>query len=151
MGVSGSGKSTFCKENLEPSDIYLSSDFYRGVLGKDESDQSVSAAVFQTLELMTLYFLSQNKRVIVDATLTHKKSRKPFIDIARRLDKMVVCYFLDVPIEICKERNTKRSRVVPESVIGRQFANLTVPGPNEVDFLYVVNELGDVVSKNCLC
>lgn len=151
VGISGSGKSLFCKNKLlKPDDIYLSSDFCRSVLGKDESDQSVSHIVFPFLENAVRYFLKQDKNVIVDATFLTKKFRKNFIDIAKSLNKKVTTYYFDVPIEICKERNAKRDRKVPESVINRQFSKIVIPYLNEVDFLNVVNENGELMAAGVL-
>jgi predicted kinase len=148
VGTSGSGKSFFCKNKLlKPDSIYLSSDFCRSVLGKDESDQSVSHAVFPFLETSALYFLKQGKDVIVDATFLTKKFRKNFIDIARNSNTKIAAYYFDVPIEVCKERNAKRERKVPESVINRQFSRIVCPYLDEVDFLNVVNQDGEVMTE----
>ena len=148
VGISGSGKSTFCEKFIKenPEVIYLSSDFVRGVLGKDESDQSVSAETFRFLETAVHYFLKQNKTVLVDATFTHKRSRENIIKIARFLGKKIVCYYFDVPLNVCMERNKGRKREVPNHVILRQFENLTLPIRAEVDFVYYVNGIGEVES-----
>lgn len=140
-GPSGSGKSSFCK-HFRHYDIYLSSDLYRDVIGESESDQTVSAIVFDVLEWNVRYFLKQNDWVLLDATNLDKRSRGRFVKAARYLGKKVCVYYFDVPIEVCKERNGKRERVVPVSVIEKQFIKLEKPTKDEVDYLYVVDRDG---------
>ena len=48
VGVSGSGKSTFAARHFRPTEV-LSSDVFRGLVGDDENDQSVTAAAFEAL------------------------------------------------------------------------------------------------------
>lgn len=143
VGVSGSGKTTFIKKRQESENfIYLSSDFCRGVLGKSESDQSVSKDVFNWLKISTHYFLKQGYTIFVDATFYKKESRKDFISIARKLNKRIVCYYFDIPLDICKERNLKRERFVPDHVIEKQYNNLQIPQNDEVDVLFIVDKEG---------
>jgi predicted kinase len=74
-GIPGSGKSTLAWALSSNNVILLSSDSLRAIIGKDESDQAVSAQVFGTMEAMTEYFLRQGKDVAIDATNYNRKSR----------------------------------------------------------------------------
>ena len=46
VGPSGSGKSTFARRHFRPSEI-VSSDYYRGVVCDDESNQAASRDAFE--------------------------------------------------------------------------------------------------------
>ena len=48
IGASGSGKSTFAHRHFLPTQI-LSSDFFRGLVSDDETDQSATNDAFETL------------------------------------------------------------------------------------------------------
>jgi predicted kinase len=136
VGTSGSGKSY---KGLEIRDvyegIYLSSDRLRAIHGKDEGDQSVSAQAFATLRTMVDYFLSFDDKapVIVDATNLNRKSRKDFIELAKKHGAPVTAVCMLTPLTVAKERNKKRDRVVPEHVIDNQFSKLVWPTLDEVD------------------
>jgi protein phosphatase len=51
MGASGSGKSTFARRRFRPTEI-LSSDFCRGLVSDDESNQAATADAFEVLRLI---------------------------------------------------------------------------------------------------
>jgi predicted kinase len=46
-------------------------------------------------------------------------------------DCAVEALFFDVPLEVCKERNRGRSRVVPEDAMERMAAKLVPPATDE--------------------
>ena len=48
VGVSGSGKSTFARRHFAPTEV-LSSDFCRGLVADDETDQTATADAFDVL------------------------------------------------------------------------------------------------------
>jgi predicted kinase len=43
----------------------------------------------------------------------------------------VEAVFFDVPVEVCRERNRRRGRVVPEEVLDRMAAKLVPPSTGE--------------------
>jgi protein phosphatase len=132
IGVSGCGKTTFCKEYSEKMGlVYLSSDGLRGIIGKDESDQTVSGKVFDTLRTMVSYLLSNDYSVLLDATNYNKKNRRDFLNIAKTLGKPTIGLRFNVPIELAKQRNASRDRKVPEYVIDNQFSRLEEPTQEE--------------------
>ena len=50
VGPSGSGKSTFARKHFRSTEV-LSSDFFRGMLADDETDQAASPDAFEVLHL----------------------------------------------------------------------------------------------------
>ena len=143
-GICGSGKTQLSQYLVDhkglTSIIRISSDELRAVIGKGEGDQGASKKVFQVMRYMTTYFLKDGYTVIIDALNYRPKNRKDFINIARELNVEVMAYCLDIPFEVCMERNKNRERVVPESVLLRQRDNLEWPTESEVDSIMWVRE-----------
>lgn len=129
VGIPGSGKSSFVEpfKQRHGAAVVLSSDEVRGILGKDESDQSVSRQTFQFLECAAELLLRQGRNVVIDATNTTAKARKPFVDLGVKYGARIECIVVNTSIENCKKRNAERKRQVPESVIDRMAAQLQVP------------------------
>ena len=48
IGASGSGKSSFARRHFRPTEV-LSSDWFRGLAGDDENDQTVTPDAFDIL------------------------------------------------------------------------------------------------------
>jgi protein phosphatase len=133
-GPSGSGKSFRSKElEREKNYVRLSSDENRARLGTGEEDQSVSRQAFELMEKELRENLSQGKSVILDATFTHRKARKPFISIAREFGAKIIAICLTTSSNLCKSRNSGRERTVPEWVIDKQFGQLAFPDLSEVN------------------
>ena len=63
----------------------------------------------------------------IDATNLTPRERRPYIKIAQMHDCDVEALFFDRPIALCKQRNRKRLRVVPEDVLDRMAARLRPP------------------------
>ncbi|MET9487928.1 polynucleotide kinase-phosphatase [Nocardia sp. NPDC006630] len=107
IGSTGSGKSTFAHKHF-PSTAVLSSDAYRGIVSDDESDQSATADAFALLHHVAGVRLRRGLRTVVDATNVQPKARQQLIELARAHDVLPVAIVLDVPDQICVERNAGR-------------------------------------------
>ena len=107
VGPSGSGKSTFARKHFKPTEI-LSSDFFRGMVADDDTDQTVSAAAFELLHLACAKRLQLGKLTVIDATNVQMEARKPLIELARRYHVLPVAIAFDVPEDLCLERNRSR-------------------------------------------
>ena len=125
VGLPGSGKSTY----LERLGVKaLSSDAVRALLADDETDQSIHREVFATLRYLLRRRLALARPVTyLDATHLTLRDRRPYIKMGRLYDCSVEAIFFDVPLEVCRERNRGRQRVVPEGVLERMAARLTPP------------------------
>ena len=125
VGLPGSGKSTYLAQLGVNA---ISSDAIRLQLADDETDQTIHARVFATLRYLLRQRLQIGRPVsYVDATNLTAKDRRPYIRIAREHGCEIEALFFDVPLEVCKERNAKRGRVVPDSAMDAMAAKLRRP------------------------
>jgi len=129
VGLPGSGKSTYLKRIGVDG---LSSDTIRKWLVDDETDQTVHARVFETLRYLLRQRLMLGRPVTyVDATNLTPSDRAPYLGIGRAYGCEVEALFFDVPLEVCRQRNAGRHRVVPEEALERMAARLVPPTPDE--------------------
>ncbi|WP_250445128.1 polynucleotide kinase-phosphatase [Actinotalea sp. C106] len=120
VGVSGSGKSTFAARHFDRFET-LSSDFCRGLVSNDENSQEATAAAFDVLHHIAGKRLDAGLLTVVDATNVQQAARKSLVDLARAHDVLPVAVVLDVPEQVCLERNTSRAdRDLPAHVVRRQ-------------------------------
>src|SRR5690242_18184997 len=124
IGTSGSGKSTFTRRHFKPTEV-VSSDFCRGLVADDENDQSASADAFDVLHYIVGKRLAAGRLTVVDATNVQPEARKQLIALAREHHVLPIAIVLDVPAEVCAERNrTRPDRQLPKHVIPRQQREL---------------------------
>lgn len=93
--------------------------------------------------------------MVFDATFADPRVREACIKIAREHGaNRIYGIKIDVPIEIAKDRNSKRERVAPEHVLDRMHKNLSSSPPeiNEgFDSIFMLNEYHQLLkaeSKN---
>ena len=131
VGLPGSGKSTYLGQ-VAPLGGGLSSDAVRRLLADDETDQTIHVRVFQTLRYLLEQRLAIGRPVTyIDATNLTPEERRPYLEIGRAWDCEVEAVFLEVPLEVCLDRNAGRARRVPEDVM-RKMADKLVP-PSEAE------------------
>ncbi|MFF8909347.1 polynucleotide kinase-phosphatase [Streptomyces olivaceoviridis] len=125
VGASGSGKSTFARRHFKPTEV-ISSDFCRGLVADDENDQSASRDAFDVLHYIAGKRLAAGRRTVVDATSVQQDGRRQLIDLAKRYDVLPIAIVLDVPEEVCAERNAARAdrADMPRRVIQRHIREL---------------------------
>ncbi|NED86235.1 AAA family ATPase, partial [Streptomyces sp. SID11233] len=125
VGATGSGKSTFARRHFKPTEV-LSSDFCRGLVADDENDQGASGDAFDVLHYIAGKRLAAGRLTVVDATSVQRESRKQLVDLARKYDVLPVAIVLDVPEDVCAERNAKREdrAGIPRRVIQRHQREL---------------------------
>lgn len=124
VGTSGSGKSTFARKHFRGTEI-LSSDYCRGLVSDDENDQAASKDAFEVLNFIAAKRLAAGRLTVIDATNTQAEARKPLIDLARRFHCLPVALVLDIPEQVCHERNRDRpDRAFGPHVVRNQRSQL---------------------------
>lgn len=125
VGLPGSGKSTWLEQRGITA---ISSDWIRRVLADDPADQTIHARVFLTMRYLLRHRLAIGRPVsYMDATHLTREERRPYIQIARWYGCDTEALYFDVPLEVCRERNLRRNRVVPEDALERMAAKLVPP------------------------
>ena len=124
IGTSGSGKSTFARQNFLKTEV-ISSDYCRGLVADDENDQAATNDAFEVLHFIASKRLAAGRLTVIDATNTQPEARKPLIELARKYHCLPVALVLDIPEQICHERNRMRAdRDFGEHVIRNQRTQL---------------------------
>jgi protein phosphatase len=107
IGASGSGKSSFAKKHFSPSEI-LSSDFFRGLVSNDETSLEATQDAFGALHHVLRIRLKRGLLTVIDATNVQREARQPLLDIAKEFHVFPVAIVLNMPDELCYERNKSR-------------------------------------------
>jgi protein phosphatase len=124
VGVSGSGKSTFANKYFKSTEI-LSSDYFRALISDDESNQQVSSQAFDALYYVANKRLELGLLTVIDATNVQKEDRASVLRLAKEQNCHAVAIVLDMPEELCQERNALRpDRNFGDYVIKRQERQL---------------------------
>ncbi|MFD3454467.1 polynucleotide kinase-phosphatase [Streptomyces sp. NPDC058691] len=125
IGTTGSGKSTFARRHFKPTEV-ISSDFCRGLVSDDENDQSASGDAFDVLHYIAGKRLAAGRLTVVDATSVQQESRRQLVRLAREYDVLPIAIVLDVPEQVCIERNAARPdrAHLPRHVVQRQHREL---------------------------
>lgn len=137
-GIPGSGKTTFCRERLFPSHLYISLDQLR--------TRSAETELFA-------FALGRNKNCVVDNTNVSAAERSRYIPQAKAAGARVVCFFFEPDVDACVSRNAKRSgrARVPDPAIRQRASEWQRPSLAEgFDELHVVRiEDGEFKVEEC--
>lgn len=150
IGATSSGKSTFAAKHFKPTEV-LSSDYFRGLISDDESDQSCTTEAFDALYYVARKRLDAMKLTVIDATNVQEAARKQVIALAKEENCHSVAIVFHTPEAVCKERNAARpDRMLPERVVQRHCAelrrSLRTLKREGFRFIYVLNSVEEIES-----
>src|SRR5207237_3867509 len=102
-----------------------SSDACRGMVGDDPTDQAVTIEAFEVLHFIAAQRLALGRLTVIDATNVQPEARAPLVALARKYHCLPVAVVLDVPEDVCRERNRGRGdRPFGPHVVRNQRAQL---------------------------
>ena len=121
VGLPGCGKSTWAKNTGLP--VFASDEL------RKELPDADNYKIFQTLHKRMKEALMEGQSIIFDATNLSRKHRRQFIDEVSGVECEKICKFFIMPVEVCKERNSKRygTARVPEEVYDKMLKSFNVP------------------------
>ena len=124
VGASGSGKTSFARKHFGPFET-ISSDYCRGLVADDENDQAATKDAFEVLNFIVGKRLAAGRLTVVDATNVQPDARRQLVELARSHDVLPVAIVLDVPENVCVQRNSARpDRSFGAQVVRRQREQL---------------------------
>lgn len=152
IGPSGAGKSTFARKHFKRTEV-ISSDFCRGLVADDESDQSATEAAFEVLRAIAGKRLGAGRLTVIDATSVQPHARKPLLGLAREHHVQAIAIAFHFPEDLCIARSQCRmGRPVPSEIVRNQVrdleASLSELGSEGFEVVYTLNtqEIVDTVS-----
>ncbi|MBC7925175.1 MAG: AAA family ATPase [Bryobacteraceae bacterium] len=144
-GLPGSGKSTWARKQ---GVAVVSTDDVRFLLSDDVSNQLIHGAVFATVRYLVRKRLELRRPVTyVDATNSTTGERRTYIKLAQLYDAAAEAVFFDTPVEICKERNRGRERMVPEWAIEAMAARISRPSLEEGFSVVTIYSAGGIPER----
>ncbi|HEY9707189.1 MAG TPA: polynucleotide kinase-phosphatase, partial [Oculatellaceae cyanobacterium] len=88
-------------------------------------DQSATKDAFEVLHYIAAKRLAAGKLTVIDATNVQPEDRKPIVQLAREYHCLTVAIALNLPEQLCHDRNSSRSdRTFGTHVVRRQSQNL---------------------------
>ena len=123
IGVTGSGKTTFCLRHFNPIEV-LGSDHFRELVADDENSMEASQDAFDVIHIVAGKRLSRRLFTVIDATSIKDFARRGILDIAAECDAPSAAIILNVPEDVCIERTLHRSdRPFGANVVKEHFAD----------------------------
>ncbi|NET33960.1 MAG: polynucleotide kinase-phosphatase [Cyanothece sp. SIO1E1] len=107
IGASGAGKSTFARRHFKATEV-ISSDFCRGLVSDDETDQAATKDAFEVLHFIAAKRLAAGKLTVIDATNVRAEDRKHLLQLAREYHCLPVAIVFNLPEQLCHQRNQQR-------------------------------------------
>lgn len=129
VGVPGSGKSTLAQRLIDKGFAVLNADSIREELWGDAADQRDPDQVFDLFFKRMDEMLDAEKSIVVDNVNTNPIHREELISRARRKGYTdIQLWVLDVPLQVCLQRNRGRGRNVPDDIVSKMHDTLNGPG-----------------------
>lgn len=129
IGVPGSGKSTLARKVAEKGFMIMNADSIREELYGDANQQGDPQEVFNLFFERLDQAMVDGKDIIIDNTNINNKQRKPILERAVKHGYAdVQLWLMDVPLDVCLDRNRTRDRVVQEDIVANMFMELNRNG-----------------------
>jgi predicted kinase len=98
VGLQGAGKSSWVAANLAGTHVVVSKDHWPNARHREARQRRVVAGL-----------LAEGASVVVDNTSPSPAERAPLVELAAAAGVPVRAVWLDVPLEVCRQRNEART------------------------------------------
>lgn len=139
VGAPGSGKTFWCSKHCPKNHIIISLDDIREHLFGHQFFEPAEGFILSIGKYMVDILSKQNKNIIVDATNVTPYMRRTWTTIVHNnnIKYSIKIVYLNTNIDICKKRNKKRVKRVPEHIIDRFFNSLIAPTLSECNEIII--------------
>lgn len=120
VGPGASGKSTWALANF-PSDLIVSSDRLRAVVGSGEDDIAASEDAFDLLEQIVQRRLSRRLSTVIDTLGLNTDRRRRWLGLAKQAGLPCVAVTFGVSAEQSRAWNRNRSQSLPATALTAQL------------------------------
>lgn len=152
MGAPGSGKTTWCNNNVPKNAVYISRDEIRFNTIKDKDGYfSKEKIVYNIFTNKINEALESGLDVYADQTSLNAGSRKKLIDALNKKPDEINVIYIERPLDTILEYNSKRTgrKLVPNNVIIKMYSSISKPTAKEgIDYLYIVNKNNNIQKIN---
>lgn len=134
MGAPGSGKTTWCKNNVPKNAAYISRDEIRFSIIKDKDSYFSKEKIVYNIFINKINeALESGLDVYADQTSLNAGSRKKLINALNKKPDEIIGIYFTTPLDIVLQRNAQRTgrALVPEDVVVNMFNSLTRPTLDE--------------------
>ncbi len=129
VGIPGAGKTTLASKIAARGYHCLNADSIRQELWGDAADQREPEKVFGQFFKQLEEVLATGADIVIDNTNINVKQRKPILNMAAKAGYTdIQLWLLDVPLDVCLERNQKRERAVSDDIVANMFMTLNRTG-----------------------
>jgi predicted kinase len=97
----------------------------------DDWDEELEGLIKHVEYDVIVHFLERNEKIIIDNTSLTVRSRKRYIDYARKFHKSIACIFLNKDTSVLLAQNRSREFPVPEHLIVKLYAKTEIPAIDE--------------------
>ncbi len=127
VGIPGCGKSTLTEKLASEGYAIHSSDALRNELNMHEGSQC--AYIFNLMHNNIKADMEAGKNIVYDATNLSRGRRISYLESIKKYNYKKICYLFIVPVDVCMERNAKRTGYarVPDEVYDRMLRDFDVP------------------------
>ena len=140
LGNYGAGKSSLAKEHFPTRKRINRHELRQSIKEMTEYgarwdskdwDEDIEGLIKHIEYDIICHYLEKNSKIVIDNTSVTSKSRKRYIDYARKFHKTIACIFLDLDISVLIKQNRMREYPVPDRVIVDLLSKTELPQEKE--------------------